>query len=69
MLITKRSPVTGVDNTMDLDITHDQLLAWQRGELIQNAMPNLSADEREFMISGCTKADWNQLFGTHSSTG
>lgn len=27
------------------------LLAWQNGELIQNALPELSADDRELLIS------------------
>lgn len=26
--------------------------AWQSGELIQNAMPNASPDDREFLITG-----------------
>ena len=29
----------------------EEVERWQRGELIQSAMPQLTADQREFMIS------------------
>lgn len=34
---------------------------WQGGELIQNAMPYLSADERELLISGICGTCWDEL--------
>lgn len=42
------------------------LLAWQAmegGELIQNALPNISSDDREFLISGMSPEGWEKLFG------
>jgi hypothetical protein len=48
---------------MELPITQSQLDAWVDGELIQNVMPHLSVDEREFIISGVTPAEWNSMFG------
>lgn len=38
--------------------------AWLGGALIQNAMPNVSLDDREFLISGYSPEGWNSLFGT-----
>jgi hypothetical protein len=35
-----------------LPVTQQQIEAWQRGALIQKAMPNLLKDERELFISG-----------------
>jgi hypothetical protein len=35
---------------------------WASGVLIQNAMPNLTAEEREFILTGTTKEDWDELF-------
>jgi len=65
MLITRTSPITGRQNTLDLDISTDSLLKWQSGLLlVQEAFPVLTADEREFLISGCTKEDWETLYGT-----
>tara|TARA_Y100000296_G_scaffold73682_1_gene91423 strand:- start:308 stop:457 length:150 start_codon:yes stop_codon:yes gene_type:complete len=37
--------------------------AWENGELIQNAMPYLSADEREVLISGMCGPCFDNLFG------
>lgn len=63
MKITRTSPLTGVTRTKDIDVTIEQILAWQEGELIQNAMPHLSADDREFVKTGITGEEWDQLFG------
>lgn len=37
--------------------------AWQNGALIQNAMPELTADEREFLLTGMTPEEWDATFG------
>lgn len=39
-------------------------IAWQSGVLIQDAMPDLSADERELFISGTCGKCWDEMFGT-----
>jgi len=36
---------------------------WQNGELIQNAMPYLSADDREVLISGVCGTCFDNMFG------
>ena len=36
---------------------------WQAGELIQNAFPDMSINDREIMISGTHPECWNKLFG------
>lgn len=36
----------------DVAVVKAELYKYRRGALIQNAMPNLSAAEREFLISG-----------------
>tara|TARA_Y100000310_G_C20704127_1_gene833257 strand:- start:7346 stop:7501 length:156 start_codon:yes stop_codon:yes gene_type:complete len=46
---------------MDLPITKEQFNDWRSGTLIQNAMPNLTSDEREFVISGITPGQWDEL--------
>lgn len=63
MLISKTSVITGVVNTMDLDITPRELTQWEGGALIQNCMPHLTASEREFLISGVTDAEWAEAMG------
>jgi hypothetical protein len=61
MLITKTSILTGERNTMDIDITEEQLVLWLDGALIQNVMPNLLPSEREFMITGVTPEEWEKF--------
>lgn len=47
---------------MDIPITDEQLAAWMNGQLIQNVMPNISADEREFLKTGITPDEWESVF-------
>jgi len=62
MLITKKSMVTGNITTKDIDVSVQQLDAWQNGMLIQDAMPQVSAPDQEFIKSGITNEEWNNLF-------
>ena len=63
MTITKKSMMTGNLNTMTLNITMAQLEAWKGGVLIQQAMPDLSPAEREFIMTGTTDEEWKEAFG------
>ncbi len=62
MLITRKSPFSGKTNTLEIDVSDVQLEDWQNGTLIQNAMPNLTPDEREFLMTGITKEEWDATF-------
>ena len=63
---TKRSPITGEDNTMEFDMTQkefdDCYVAWSEGTLIQNAFPMLDADQREFIKLGLTPEEYLMIF-------
>jgi len=63
MQITRISMFTNKVHTMDIDVTQEQLSSWENGTLIQDAMPNLSADEREFIKTGVTPSEWAEFFG------
>ena len=39
------------------------LQRWLDGDLIQNAMPDVSLDDREFLISGISPTGWDKAFG------
>jgi len=47
---------------MDLDVTGKQIVAWEKGELIQNVFHHLTPDEREFIKTGITPDEWDQMF-------
>ncbi len=61
MLIERKSPISGQWNERDIDVTMEQLAKWQNGELIQNAMPHLNADDREYVMTGITPAEWHLM--------
>ena len=63
MNITRTSPLTGETATREIDVTAAQIVSWEGGELVQNAFPNTSPSEREFIKSGYTDYDWNAMFG------
>lgn len=54
MKFTRESMISGKVRTRDIDVTPEQLAAWQGGTIIQRAMPHLTASDREFILSGCT---------------
>ena len=60
MKITRTSGLTGAVNTRDLDITPKQYTAYLGGTLAQLAFPHLSADDREFLITGITPEEWRE---------
>lgn len=63
MKITRTSQFTGITRTLDIGVTQEQIDKWNAGTLIQDAMPNLSAGEREFIKTGVTDEEWDELFG------
>jgi len=63
MKFPRLSPISGKINVMDLDVTKDQFVAWEKGALIQDAFPNLTPDEREFLKTGVTRDEWDAMFG------
>ena len=58
MIVIRTSILSGITRTKEFDITEEQYNAWKCGALIQNVMPHLSDDEREFLISGATAEEW-----------
>lgn len=63
MRIKMNSMLTGKIHEREIPVTQKQLDAWHGGMLIQDAMPNLSVDDREFLISGATPEEWERYFG------
>ncbi len=63
MLVTKRSPFSGKIHTLDVPVTQAQLDDWNSGTMIQEAMPNVSPELREFLMTGITPEEWKKEFG------
>ena len=64
MIIKKISSISGKMNSMDIPITKEQYKDWQSGRTpVQVFFPQLSIDEREFLISGITPEEWDEEIG------
>jgi hypothetical protein len=61
MKITRTNPLNGEVNTLNIEVTDAQIAAYAAGALIQNAFPNLSADDREFIKTGITAESWEAM--------
>ena len=63
ILLERKCPKTGKVNSMILDTTKEALDSYYAGEgLIQVIFPQLNENEREFIKSGYTAEDWDEIF-------
>ena len=71
MKVTKKSRLTGVEHTLELDITKEQLKELETVRFrrpIQEIIPQLTAEGREFLMTGITPEEWDALVGEHPYT-
>ena len=66
MLIKRTSLISGIEREKDLPITEKQLKDWKAGTLAQVAFHNLSAGDREFIMTGIVDEEWDSAFGGES---
>lgn len=60
--ISKLCAVTG--KLYSVTVSQPRYVGWLGGNnMIQDAFPELSSDDREFLISGSTPAEWDKMFG------
>jgi hypothetical protein len=62
MKITRTSAVSGITRTLDLPIIPQEWNNYEKGMHIQDAFTNLTAGEREFIKTGITDEEWDNLF-------
>lgn len=59
MRFTRVSPITGQTHVRDIQgVTVEQIMKWHEGALIQEAFPNLTNSDREFIQTGITDEEW-----------
>lgn len=64
MRVTRTSQFTGIEHTRDLALSpveYDAILAGSKP--IQQLAPHLTADEREFLLTGVTPEEWEAFLG------
>lgn len=62
MIITRTDPTTGKTHSQEINATEKQFILYNEGSAIQYAMPQLTADEREFIMTGITPQSWFNIF-------
>ena len=48
MFVEMKSILSDAVRSKEIDVSLEQVRAWLTGDLIQDAMPNISAEERDF---------------------
>lgn len=63
MKITRTSELTGNTHTREIDVTAEQWKVWNSPNppLIQKVFPNLSTADREYILTGITPEEWDDL--------
>ena len=56
-------PCIHCNKTSSLTVDADGYRQWVSGALIQDAFPDMDADNRELLISGTHPACWDTMFG------
>lgn len=63
--LTQKSPLTGRSHTMFLPTTAAKVREFleHRNEvpLVQEMFPELNEEQREFLLSGCSPLDWQDM--------
>ena len=61
MEVFKQCKITGEEYSVQM--MTDDFIAWRDdGVLVQDALPYLSAEEREFLVSGINPTEWSELY-------
>lgn len=62
MIVTKRSIISRAVHSMDLPVTQEQLDRHRAGGLVQDVFPDLTVQQREFLISGMSLEEQAAFF-------
>jgi hypothetical protein len=64
MLITRKSIISGIERTMDLPATEEQMEIWTTSKFpkVQDVFPHLTPSQREFILTGITDEEWDAAF-------
>lgn len=67
MIVKMKSMFSHLSHQMDLDITEEQWRIWNgpNPPNVQDLFPNLTDDEREFLMTGSTPEEWEEYVGVY----
>lgn len=62
-IVTKRSLLSNTMHKATLKMTFKEYGKWfHKGGLIQDVLPHLTKEEREFLMTGATPEEWDKAF-------
>lgn len=63
MLIRKESVITGITHTKDIPINPNDWALYNMGYVsIDEAMPYLNSEDRDFILAGIVPSEWKKAF-------
>jgi hypothetical protein len=63
MYIKRKSVITGIERTRSIPVNPDDYIAYRAGVgNMQELMPYLTDEDQEFILSGITPEEWNEVF-------
>ncbi len=63
MVLFTTNPCLYCGKTSEVELDLEKVRRWQAGEHVQNVWPEMSADERELLITGIHPQCWDSIFG------
>lgn len=63
MKVTKTSPFSGDQHTLEVDVTEEVMEKFRKGKIAASqAFGHLSEPERRFLVDGITPEEWEEMF-------
>lgn len=72
--LTRRSMLTGIEHTLDVPVSEEKLVEWERiahsttRPHIQDFFPEVPAPWREYILTGSTPEEWEEMFAPHDES-
>lgn len=63
MLFRKICPFCKEEKSQEIDVKPIDIVNWHNGALIQDAMPQVPASQRDFLLMGICLECWDALYG------
>lgn len=65
MKVTRKSAISGKQRTKDIPVNPNDWIEYNMGYVsIDESMPYLTAEDREFILSGTTPDEWQLAFSS-----
>lgn len=68
MMIKRKSVLTGIWRSRDIPVNPEDFAMYEKDLMsLSEALPYLTSEDREFILSGITHEEWNEAFSSELS--